>query len=127
MAKAKSPFSDEVDFESTDPSNLFTGSGSQMFRNERMFQENTKAAKLKAKRAQEQSQLIPVANDLLEELDKIISANADIRSYMLDPKTKKTKEAILIEFRARELNIKLAEQVQGWIRNRLRQNEQIQK
>lgn len=126
--KPKNPFSDEVDTSFTDPFAGFTGSGSQMFKNEKVRNENTKAKKLEAKRAQQSSELIPVANDLLEMLAEKKAANADIRSWLLRIRGPKTKKQLTqaqlhqleVQAEAREMNIELIEEVERWIRNRLR-------
>lgn len=127
----KNPFSDEVDVNATDPGNLYTGSGSQMFKNERAREESIKAKKLEERRSRQQSELIPVANDLLEMLAAKKSGNADFRSYMLrlrgsnakGPTKQLTKDQIHqleVQAEARELNIALIEEIEGWIQARLR-------
>lgn len=129
--KPKSPFSDEVSQVGTDPNALYTGGGSQMFSNENLNRENRTKKKLEAKRAEQSSQLIPVANDLLEMLAEKKSSNADIRSVLKRIRGtdagKQLTEAeihqIAVQAEAREMNIALIEEIERWIRSRLRQNQ----
>lgn len=127
----KSPFSDELSPVGTDPSNLVTGSGSQMFGNEKLNQDNRTKRKLEGKRAEQSSQLIPVANDLLEMLAEKKGANADIRSYLIRLRGDKPKKQLTaaqvhqleVQAEAREMNIELIEELERWIRARLRQTK----
>lgn len=128
-AKSKSPFTDEISQVGTDPGALYTGAGSQMFGNEKLNQENRTKKKLEAKRAEQSSQLIPVANDLLEMLAEKKGANADIRSFLKRIRgkdsgkqlTEKELHQMAVQAEAREMNIALIEEIERWIRSRLRQ------
>ena len=121
---AKSPFEDRDADLTTDPDSLFTGGGSQqMFSNERIETRATKKAK--AKQAAESSQVIPIAKNLLEKIDKMKAAHRDISGYLEDIYAKKGKPEVTgadveLEFRARQLALKDLQELESWILRRSR-------
>lgn len=146
---AKNPFSDEVDVNATDPANLFTGSGSQMFHNEQSNEDSKRVKELESKRAEQRGQLLPVAKDLLAMLAQKKAQNADIRSFLKrirgdeeaetvsrDEKAGRTKitrtvkapkqlteaeiHQMAVQAEAREMNIALIEEIERWVMGKIR-------
>ena len=128
----KNPFSDEVDTSATDPANLYTGSGSQMFRNEQTNKDSKRVKELESKRAEQSSQLLPVAKDLLAFLAEKKVANADFRSFLTrlrgggDKPKKQLTEAqvrqLAVQAEAREMNNELIEELERWVMSKIRRN-----
>jgi hypothetical protein len=112
----------------TDPDSLYSGSGSFMFQNEKLAQQEDEVTTKDAILKRQQSELIPVANDLLEFLALRKSQNADIRSYLqrvrgdksFSQLTGEQLKELAVQAEAREMNIVLIEDIERWIRDRLR-------
>ena len=125
---AKSPFSDDIDTSFTDPDNLVTGSGSQMFSNERLKSTNKKAQNIETERARQGSQLLPIANDLLDKIRRMKEDKENIGPYLTDIYAKKGRPEIRekdveIEFRARQMSLNDLRELEAWITNKLRQTK----
>lgn len=121
----KKPYSDEIDVESTDPGNLFTGSGSHMFANEKTNTKNPRVSKLEAENARQRSELAGIGKDLLTELQAARDENGSVHSYLANlyaaqGKNKISEEDVRVEFRARELNLQLIKRLEQWTRNKMR-------
>ena len=114
----KNPFSDEVEI--TDIENLVTGSGSFMFDNENLVQKNKRAQKLaKEAEAKKAKAGVIVPQDLLVVLAGYEAENRDIGGYLDDIYAKNGKpkikaEDVEVEFRARQMNLKLIKDLRSW-------------
>ena len=107
--------------------NLYSGSASNMFANERLESKTKKIAEGEQER--QKSELIPIAQDLLNLTTIIRAENANYRDYARNIFAKNGKQKasavdIEVEFRARELNLLTLDRIDRWIKTRLRHQQQ---
>ena len=101
----------------------YSGGSSAMFLNDPLVNPDKESTKKKEeqerKQRQQRSDLLPVAKDIYDFLDKERAAIADIRSYLgqLPPGT--TGLQIKDEYRAREIYMGYLERFEAWMTNRL--------
>ena len=84
--------------------------------------EGVKAEKLKQK--EQRSALTPLAQDIRGYIKEEILAVGDVRSYLKEQKG--SSQAIMDEFRARELYLGYLMRFEAWLTNRLQQKQKVQ-
>lgn len=110
----------------TDPSALYTGNtAGGMFANESLRERNQRTKNLIEKQKRQGSQLLPVAEDILKKLEEARQEANSIGSYLQRIYAEEGKptidvDKIRIEFRAREMNLQLIDNLERWIKLRLK-------
>lgn len=97
------------------PGSLYTGSSSRMFDNEKLADKNRKVREIEAKRQSLPKGVRGIVNDLQGILNAAQVENDSVGSYlrsMAEPGKKPNPEDIMIEFRAREMNLQLIKRIQ---------------
>lgn len=114
--------------DNTDPDSLATGSGSFMFQNERLAQNQSQVVSADAERKRQESELQQTGRDLLHFLANARTESSSVESYLQNiyaqaGRPKIDAKQIEIEFRARELNLILINRLESWILRRMKRHQ----
>jgi hypothetical protein len=109
------PDSNDDDGFGVDPGQLYTGSGSNMFKNEHLSEKNKTRRELEAKRASLPKGIRGLVQELQDLLIASKAENDSISSYLqvaFNEDSNFDPDKIKVEFRAREMNLQLINRIQ---------------